>query len=286
MKKANRNSVAAGIKSVLLTLIIIFGAVEAGAQVQLTGKEQKKRLEQLTSDYFGWQTAQWQGKVKSDMLPLTVTAKVFLRHDKEILISLRAPLIGEAARIEIDPDSVLVVNKMKKVYYKGSVERINHTVPNLYESLQSLLIGRAFVLGEGELSKDHSKYVNMYDLNESYTLVAPYVPTELENFTYGFALDPQYRLNNIFMEFSRVEQNESEEPDTIQIPRDEVFELSAAITHENKDDVNADVVLQLKGMRIAARIEGGEIEWGAPGFDRINISKGYKPTNLKGCLSF
>ncbi len=269
---------------VLAFVIFIFSVVPANVQAQtlLNNKERKQRIEKITSDYKDWTSATWQGKLKSDMLPLTVTMKVFLEKDKNILLSFRA-FIGEVLRIEIDKERVLVVNKFKKRYWEGDIKTINLLMPSIYESIQSMLIGRGFIIGEGELSVKNAAKAEVYDLNEDYVLVAPLLPEKFENYTYGFALNNQGKLNNVVMSYSKVQEN----PDNCDLVNvSNIMELLADITYTDNGKASADVNFTLQGVNLKGTIEADPIEWDVKGFSRIEIGNNYRRCSFKECLSF
>ena len=64
--------------------------------------------------YSNWGSVELNGKFRCSLLPISATVKIYMKKDKEIMASVRAPFVGEVARVEVAEDSVLIVNKMKQ----------------------------------------------------------------------------------------------------------------------------------------------------------------------------
>lgn len=285
-----------GFRLLILLLIALFTA-NVSAQTPLSEKEGRKRVKEIVGTYPQWTTAEWQGKVKSDMLPVALTAKVFLKRDQLILISLRAPLLGEVARVEVDPQSVLLINKMKRRYWKREISDIDTRMPGSFECLQSLLLGRAFIIGQGELSETSGQYAGYYTMDEDITFIAPMIPVEIENFNYGFAINGAGQMINIIMQYAETEfQNEDiissaqsgDDYNRLTSGSEEKiknYDFSAQITPANSGS-NVQATMIAQQMKVNLNIEGIKIVWGGNGFARLNLTSNYQSTTLSQCLRF
>lgn len=111
-----------------------------------------KALDAVLRHYNDWETVEMTGKLRASGLPLNPTVKLYMAKGSEISVSVRAPFVGEAGRIEISGDTLTAVNRMKRVYCKESLSGILSGYPGFISDLQSLLLGRIVVLGSGELS--------------------------------------------------------------------------------------------------------------------------------------
>lgn len=111
-----------------------------------------KALDAVLRHYNNWETVEMTGKLRASGLPLNPTVKLYMARGSEISISVRAPFVGEAGRIEICGDTLTAINRMKRVYCKESLSGILSGYPGFVSDLQSLLLGRIVVLGSGELS--------------------------------------------------------------------------------------------------------------------------------------
>ncbi|MDE5551838.1 MAG: DUF4292 domain-containing protein, partial [Muribaculaceae bacterium] len=109
------------IVSLLFFLLLPFVMWSAGAgnpvDEELSKKEVKGLVENITADYKEWNKAALNCKLKADMLPIAVSMRITMERDKSLFVSLRVPLFGEVARVEMTPGNVLVINKKNKTYH-------------------------------------------------------------------------------------------------------------------------------------------------------------------------
>lgn len=166
---------------------------------------------------FEWETATLKGKLKMQGLPLSPNVKIFLKKDSLVSISLTAPLLGEVGRLDLTPDSVLVVNKMSKTYWALSEDQLPEKVAtkivntgddsnteNLtsgkgslgviggIKNVQDLLLANFFLPGidlqEVELDEVIDIYADGDQLN-----VVPKGEAEIEGVKYGFVIDQYFK---------------------------------------------------------------------------------------------
>ncbi len=165
----------------------------ASAQDPLSRKERNKVVEAIVEPWDEWETMTISGKLKMAGLPLSPSVKIYMEKDSLLRISLRAPLMGEVGRAEIDSDSILVVNKMKKTYVKESLADAMSRYPLTLGDVQSVLLGRVALPGAGELTNDIREMVELFpEEGRQYSLV-PAEAIELEEFNYGYLIDDSMR---------------------------------------------------------------------------------------------
>ena len=276
----------------LLSLLILFilpaSILPLRAQDELTSKEEKKVIEEIANTYSDWGKAAWSGRLSADILPVSVTMKVYMEKGKLTLISLRAPLFGEVGRIEIDNDSVLVVNKMKRRYYSRSIEHVAEKAPDFAADMQALLLGRMFVIGEGQLRKKSADSVDVFPTaDEGCYMVVPIVPDYLPQVVYGFATDPDYRMATFASAYGRMpvaeETPDNPDPGFSYEPK---VQLQAQITYRDNDKgAVAHIEAGYSGHNYTATLTTDPIEWGAAGFDRISV-EGYTRVAFKEVIRF
>lgn len=289
MKRKNKINIPGFI--ILVVMSVLFSFTPAYAIGELGKKESKNRIEEVCKKYSSWKTASWQGKVSADFLPLKLTAKVFMESDKLILASLRAPLFGEVARIEIDREKVVLVNKMNKKYWSHPISQYENNIPNILPSLQAALLGRVFILGSGEIKTSHSGNVTIYDLEDGFTYISPDSPGKYDQLFYGFALDGENKIVNLVMlleQLTSTEGNSNSTPEDDATKSDSGKRIVAQIAADiepRSNGADANLMLEWKGMKMNLEIDAGEIEYGVTGFDRINLSR-YQATDLRSCLKF
>ena len=94
-----------------------------------------------------------QAKVKLSMGGQNLSGRLNIEQGKRFRLIINAPLLGfEVGRIEVDRDSLTIVNKIDKTYAVQSLAQIpidgrQHLEPDL---LACLFLGRVYVPGRGE----------------------------------------------------------------------------------------------------------------------------------------
>lgn len=129
----------------------------------------------IINSYAPWTSAEFNGKIKNDRLPLSPTIKMYMQRDSLIQISLRAPLVGEVARVDVSNSEILIVNKLKRTFCRESADKIKELYPGLIGDLQSLFLARVVVLGSGELGFENFEAVEISDSGEGEWLLVPTV---------------------------------------------------------------------------------------------------------------
>lgn len=157
--------------SLLLTALVI--AFSASAQTEMSKKERKNALKSITSTYRTWNSVQIDGKVQTDLIPLSITAKIYMENDQLIDISLRAPFVGEAARVVLTQDSILAINKIKRTYACESITHLMSVLPVGMCDLQDILLARVFVAGKGEISSRNADDCQMLMADGGNCIIVP-----------------------------------------------------------------------------------------------------------------
>ena len=275
------------ISAILLLLTSLFTPLALSAQNEtpLDRKEARKVVGQLTADYKNWNKAAWSGKLRAAILPVSVTMKTYMERGKLTLISLRAPFVGEAARIEVDKDSAIIVNKLSKKYAVVKFDRFGALAPDIHSALQAFLLGRAVVMPEGELSKSNADLTDVFPLEQGGWMVVPKVPDGFNNGVYGYTFNTAAQLVTIAAAIGHYEPAMVSTPDGM---RDEdVFETeytAQAMISYGGSGGEARVAVDLGSKKIEATIEAGEIEWGAKGFERISLA-GLRQVGVRQVIS-
>lgn len=151
----------------------------------------------LSREGTSWEVASIQGKLKMQGLPLSPSLKIFMQKDSLISLSIRAPFVGEAGRLEITPDSVTVINKMKKTFvregYRQWMDYIGYGALGLPE-VQNLLLARFFLPGfriEEMAIEEIKELIEVYPDGEQFNII-PKGEAELPGVKYGFAVDIEF----------------------------------------------------------------------------------------------
>lgn len=151
----------------------------------------------LGINYPKWETAELSGKLKLKSLPLSPTIKIYMQNREVLILSARAPLVGEAVRVELDRDSLLIVNKLNNTYCLESADKLQEIYPSLCGEVQSLLLGRVVIPSKGELSEDNVLLADIETLANGTKKISP----KLENFPVDVIMDyiltPDGKLKNL-----------------------------------------------------------------------------------------
>lgn len=164
----------------------------AGDVQPLSAKETSRVAAGIYSGYYDWNEISVDGKVKMAGLPINPSAKVYMRRGKDVIISLRAPLVGEVGRIELDNDSLRAYNKLKKTYCVESVGRYLKDADATIADVQDLILARIFLLGSGTLAKSNATKIEISSHPSTGWIVTPkHQPSRA---VYGYTVYPDGRL--------------------------------------------------------------------------------------------
>lgn len=148
-------------------------------------------IDLMVPEYQEWKEATISGKLKMSGLPLSPTLKIFMERDSSVIISIKAPFLGEVGRLELTADSLLAVNKMKKTYAQESLTDFLRYFPVGLSDLQEFLLGRIVMPGIGVLNPDNAEYMDVIDNGEGLFAV-PLPGFSMEGIDYGYMIDEQF----------------------------------------------------------------------------------------------
>lgn len=262
----------------------------------LSGKEAKKVTECITADYKNWEKVSIAGKLKTDMVPIPVTMRVDMEKGKRLSVSLRAPFIGEAFRIEMTPGNIFVINKRAKTYYQLEYDAERP----LLDVAQSTMLGRIVLPEDGELSKSNFNKCLFYALGldagiaEQPTGYAVVPPTFAENFSYGYTVNNDYNITGVVLAISQklanaalganaaTDANASAENDADEFV--DVADVNIEYTKSGK--AKASVHVAPGKYEFTFILEFGEPEYGAKLLEPVELTDKYKSVGLKEVLRF
>lgn len=220
----------------------------------------------VTSGYADWESAEFNGKLIYDKLPIKPGVKIYMRRDSLLQISLRAPFLGEVGRLMINDRELLIVNKMKKKYCLESTENLKKIYPGLISDLQSLLLARAVVFGSGELSADNSKGVKVSSDNENGWMLIPEGMAGLIDMNYGYIVNAAGRTQ-AFM---------------AAIPGHDV-DLQVKYSYPGKGE-RMDVEFSKKGKSTDLSLEFNSVKWGGTPMPAMRLDR-YERVGIKEFIS-
>lgn len=257
---------------------------DISAQELLKGKKETSAVKTISSGYKPWRAAGWSARVRSDILPVSVTMKTYMLRDSLTLISLRAPLMGEVGRIEIDSQTILIVNKMKKRYARIELSSYGELPRTVHSNIQDILIGRVAIIGEGTLSASNCDDADIYSMKGEGYLVACALPKEYSGINYGYAVDEAGQI--VTMMATKGKTHAAEAPEGMESAVETLSLQATADVSRKGNSASAVVTALTHGKEISVSLEGINLEWGPSGFDRLNLTRGYTECSVKQALSF
>ena len=147
-------------------------------------------IDSLAIVWQPWESVAVNGKLKMAGLPLSPSLKMYMERDRSIMISVRAPFVGEAGRVEIVNDTLLAVNKLNKIYVEEPISKALSYYPGTLSDLQNLLLGRIVIPGVGMLEHGMAEAVDIYDGNDGTCTIVAAEGNMLPGFMYGYSVDP------------------------------------------------------------------------------------------------
>lgn len=152
-------------------------------------------VSRIASTFGSWTTVQMGGTLSlSGAKSLSSSVTVRMERGKSIYISVRPLGLVEVARAVVQGDTVLLIDRMNKRYVCESIKSLIGGLPADVGTVQDILLGRAFVLGQGTLTSATASSVNMRNINGSYLLQ----PTATyRGYAYGFSFDSDYCITEL-----------------------------------------------------------------------------------------
>lgn len=181
------------VKVVLTMLFAVLFTGYAYSQKPVDASMKGELVDSISSLYEDWSTVSISGKLKMEGLPVSPSVKIYMERDSSVLISLRAPFMGEVGRAEIYCDTLLVVNKMKKTFVKEPLSQVFAHYPGTLSDVQNILLARPVIAGLGLLTPEIKENVEIYQEADGQFSLLPVGDVALEEFNYGYLIDGMAR---------------------------------------------------------------------------------------------
>lgn len=233
------------------------GVIEAAALVQ-----------ELAESYKPWNTYSVSGKLSlSGKSSFSTSIQLKLVKDKCLIMSIRPVLGIEMAKVFIDNDSAVVINKYNKVYTSMGLDIFSHVVPMNISALQDIFLSRVFSLNDGTLSSDNIKKFGV-TIEENSVLIAP--RKKPKDFSYMFAVNRNRQLEALSIQ-----------------PSGSGKSYTAEYGGYNSDAGGEASMIKLntsiKGVAVSIglNLNTSRAKWGAPVDEKLSINKSYKKVTLE-----
>lgn len=136
-----------------------------------------------------WKELSMQGKLSFTGLPMRVSVKVYMKRGESVILSARAPLLGEVARVEMCQDSIVFINKHTHTYNTQTFVGLISDPQTYLCDLQDILLGQVAFPGNGRLTADNALKSRWISMPEDNTLIYPSEELQVEGTEYGFVMD-------------------------------------------------------------------------------------------------
>ena len=216
-----------------------------------------------------WKELSMKGKLSFDGLPLQPTVKLYMERGVSVIVSARAPIIGEVARIEMSKDSITFINKHSRKFMSINLQLYSQKYPGIMSDIQDVLLGQVAFPGYGRLNKELADNSYWIDAQDDAILLMPGNELQYAGLQYGFVLSPlNYALTNAVLEFAKQQM---------------ILELS--------------YIYGSQGWTLVMELEkgnhplGGELQLSYPDYSPTplqftKVGDKYRRTDLKGLLKF
>lgn len=158
----------------------------------LTAEEIAVAADTIMANYDAdWTDLSMQGKLSFDGLPMSVSVKVYMKRGESIILSGRAPFLGEVARVEVNRDSLTIINKYTRTYNMQPFAGLPVDRSVYLSDLQDVLLGQVAFPGHGRLTPDNAGLSQWIGLPTGEALIYPGVELQTPGTEYGFVMDAE-----------------------------------------------------------------------------------------------
>lgn len=257
-------------KKIILVLSVILSAFA----IESYGADKAKNsvasapdpvIENIIRSYVPWTSAEFNGKLRCDKLPVSPTIKIYMVRDSLLQLSARAPLVGEVGRLTLTRDRLQVVNKLQRTYCSEPASQLFELYPNVLADLQSLLLARVVVLGQGELAGENSEAVEIEQDNGGGWMVIPVVSDQVIPFDYGYLVGSNSRTKAFLGT----------------IPKQGSVQI--IYSYANKG-MTMEVGVDAKGKKTDLELEFNSVRWGGSEMSPIKLDN-YRLVGIKEFIS-
>lgn len=180
------------ISIILLSLLPFLLLAQDEAPEQLSFEEVAVALDSIRSGYDNeWTELSMEGKLQFDGLPLRPTVKIYMKRGESVIMSARASIFGEVARIELNKDSLTIINKHSKTYNSQPLGAYLSRYPGAIADIQDILLGQVAFPGHGRITEELASLSAWLPVPaQEAALIYPGETLQFPGADYGFLMDP------------------------------------------------------------------------------------------------
>lgn len=162
----------------------------ASASRLMTVEEISVATDSIAANYDSdWTDLSMQGKLTFDGLPMSVSVKVYMKRGESVILSARAPFLGEVARVEVNRDSIMLINKYTRCYNVQTLVGLDVDRKAYLCDLQDILLGQVAFPGRGRLTPELAGLSQWISLPTAESLIYPAAELQIQGTEYGFVMD-------------------------------------------------------------------------------------------------
>ena len=275
MRKIYNRCNKIGVALLLLIAAVLPVAVNADDTPQalpLAGKEKAAAVDSIVAGYSNWGKVALSGKLKCSMLPLAATVKVYMEKDKMLLMSVSAPFVGEAGRVEIVGDTLLIVNKMKRKYATVALSEVQQVYPGALSDIQNLFLGRATLFGHGTLGRANASDVNIIDDGSPVWAIIPDEKIAYPDAIYAYAYDRLIERLSQLVVYVGADDN--------------LIDINYTWSGSQLSELSLSATIRFNNREYDGTLSFGAPEWGGKSMPRIEIDGRYQQVAFREVLKF
>lgn len=163
---------------------------------ELAEKSQTELINHVLANKLDYKTISAKGHLElfKSSSSTKVSANYTIIKDKAMQVSVRIPIIGaEAMRIIFTPDSVIMIDRLKKRYAAENIAIAKMIFQFDYYNLQALLTNQLFLSGQKEIKKNMYNKFSVSSDNDSFYMLKTSPNANIE---YKFYVDASDRISS------------------------------------------------------------------------------------------
>lgn len=264
------------ILSLFLSLLAFSGcksSKSAGESENVFDTTPETILKELSESYKAWDTFACSGKLSiSGALTFSTSVQVKMVHDKCISLSIR-PILGiEAAKVFIDKDSAVIIDKYHKVYTTVELSKLAHILPVNIGTVQDILLSRIFSLKDGTLTPENTgKFKISANAVDGSYIIKP--KKKQDGFTYEFALNKDRQPKSLDVYPSKSQKSYS--------ARYSDFDTSTGIA----ENITAETSVKGKNISLKLYLNSSKVKWDGNVEENVSINKSYRKVSISELLT-
>lgn len=260
----------------LLMLTAVTGCKSSKTATEgVAGTETTKVLTEMAQSYRVWDTFSTSGKLSlSGAVSFSTSMQLKMVRNKCISISIR-PILGiEVAKLYVDKDSAVLVNKYHKVYTTVELEHLADVLPVNIGTIQDILLARAFTLEDGTLTTDNIKKFS--------------VKAQLENS--DFVLSPRKKNKQFSYEFvinkdGRVEALNVRPSNSGKTYSVEYSDYGSADGGDVAGKIALSTTIEDKDIALGISMNSSKTKWDGNVDEGITVNKSYRKVTVSELIS-